>query len=460
MVRMTTRLAIVTGRIVAWAMRRSGLGGGTALPGFIALRLAPDLLTTLARKLSSGAVVIAGTNGKTTTARLLAESLRASGLHVVHNRSGSNLPRGIAATFLEATDWLGRLDGDIAVLEVDEFALPAVVRAVKPRMLVLLNLFRDQLDRYGELETIARTWRRALDELLPDATVVVNADDPILAELTAGFQERRWTFGLEDPAVALPTLPHAADWRLCPRCGASLEYERVFLGHLGRYRCRACALARPAPTVVARTVRQEPAGLALDVDWGNRTFAVRSQLSGVYNAYNLLAAASAGFALGLAPETLVPALAEVPAAFGRQERVRLAGRELTLLLIKNPTGFNEAIRLLVSTKRHCPVLIVINDLDADGRDVSWLWDVDLEALRVLSVPVSTGGIRSGEIALRLAYAGIEPCGRYPGVVEALDRWLATLPPDGCGWVLATYTAMLELRRELARRGVAVEFWAQ
>ncbi len=460
MVGMATRLAIVTGRIVAWMMRRSGLGGGTALPGLVALRLAPDLLTRLARELPSGAIVIAGTNGKTTTARLVAESLRAGGVQVVHNRSGSNLPRGIAATFLEATDWLGRLDGDLAVLEVDEFALPTVVRAVKPRLLVLLNLFRDQLDRYGELETIARTWRRALDELSPDATVVINADDPILAELTADFRERRWTFGLEDPAVALPTLPHAADWRLCPRCGAALEYRCVFLGHLGQYCCPGCGFTRPALTVAGQRVRHGSAGLLLDVRWGDRTVTVRSQLAGVYNAYNLLAAVSAGFALGLEPEQLVATLAEVPAAFGRQERVWVAGRELTLLLVKNPTGFNEALRLLESTRRKCPVLIMINDLEADGRDVSWLWDVDVEALRLLSVPVSVGGIRSGEIALRLTYAGIEPQGRYPGVVEALDRWLATLPPDGCGWVLGTYTAMLELRRELARRGVAVEFWAQ
>ncbi|MCS7050459.1 MAG: MurT ligase domain-containing protein [Thermomicrobium sp.] len=454
-------LAIASGRIIAWMARRLGLGGGTALPGLVALRLAPDLLTRLAARLPSGAVVVAGTNGKTTTARLLAESLRhAGGLRVVHNRSGSNLPRGIAAAFLEATDRLGRLTGDIAVLEVDEFAFPLVLRAVRPRLVVLLNVFRDQLDRYGELETVARLWRGALAELPPETILVVNADDPVLAALTEPFAARRWTFGLDDPSIALPALPHAADWRLCPHCGATLAYEAVFLGHLGHYRCSACTFHRPPVTVAGIAVRQGPAGSDVWIRWNGRAYSVRSRLTGVYNAYNLIGAASAAVALGLEPGRALTALAEVPAAFGRQERVQLAGRDVTLLLIKNPTGFNEAIRLLVSSGCSWPVLILINDLDADGRDVSWLWDVDLEALQSCTAPVSAGGIRSGEIALRLDYAGIPPAARYPGVVTALDRWLQTLPPRGSGWVLATYTAMLELRRALARRGAAVDFWTQ
>jgi UDP-N-acetylmuramyl tripeptide synthase len=417
------------------------------------------LLRELAGQLSYGTVVIAGTNGKTTTARLVAETLRASGAAVVHNRAGSNLPRGIAAAFIEATTPGGRMQGEIGVVEVDEFALPIAVRELQPRLLVLLNLFRDQLDRYGELQTIVETWRTALAALPGDALVVVNADDPVLAALTEPFSGRRWTFGLDDPAVALPALPHAADWRLCPRCGSALHYDRVFLGHLGLYRCTGCGFARPPLTVAGQAVRSV-VPLRVEVGIDTDSFVAESQLAGLYNAYNLLAALATGTALGLARDRLVRGLAGTGAAFGRQEHLVMDGRTLTLVLVKNPTGFNEALRLLMATEPRCPVLILINDQDADGRDVSWLWDVDFEALRTLEAPIATGGLRSGAIALRLQYAGIAPVARYPGVVEALDRWVATLPPGSCGWVLATYTAMLQLRRELARRGLLPSFWVR
>jgi len=454
-----TSLATVAGRVVTWGARRFRIGGGTALPGFLALQLHPGLLRELARQLPHGTIVIAGTNGKTTTARAIAALLETSGLAVVHNRSGSNLPRGIASAFIEASSLTGRIRGDIGVVEVDEFALPAAVQALQPRMLVLLNLFRDQLDRYGELETVARTWRAALAALPSDALVVVNADDPVLTALTEPFSERRWTFGLDDPAVALPMLPHAADWRLCPRCGEALTYRQVFLGHLGIYACTGCAFSRPPLTVAGCSVASV-VPLRIEVVAGTCRVTLESQLAGVYNAYNVLAAATAGLALGLDQVGIVRGLGSVEAAFGRQERVLVAGHELTLLLVKNPAGFNEAIRLLVLARQRCPVLILINDLDADGRDVSWLWDVDVEKLLALDVPVSTGGIRSGEMALRLEYAGIEPAAQYQGVVEAFDRWVASLPPGCCGWVLATYTAMLELRRALAQRGTLPSFWAQ
>ncbi len=455
-----TLLAIAAGRLTIQITRRLRLGGGTAFPGLLALRIAPSFLATAGRALPHGTILIAGTNGKTTTARLLAGTLESIGLTIVHNRSGSNLPRGVAATLLETIDWSGTIHRDLGIFEVDEFALPAIAQALRPRLLVLLNLFRDQLDRYGELETIVRLWERTLDSLPPETLLVVDADDPILAALTERFADRRWTFGLADPRIALPALPHAADWRSCPRCGAPLAYEQVFLGHLGAYRCTACPFARPPLTVAGRCVRMEQGTLAVETVYGERELVLQSQLTGVYNAYNVLAAATASLAVGLAPEQLVAGLAGVTAAFGRQERVELAGRTVTLLLVKNPTGFNEAIRLIASATQPQPILILINDLDADGRDVSWLWDVDLEPLRALEAPVSTGGIRGADMALRLAYAGIAPVHQFAGVASALDRWVETLPPGSCGWVLATYTALLELRRELGRRGLAREFWRQ
>lgn len=451
-------LAIIAGRVTLQVIRSLRLGGGTALPGVIALGIAPNLLEALGREMPAGAIVVAGTNGKTTTARLTAAAFAHAGFTVIHNRSGSNLPRGIAAAFLEASTWLGQPAGEVAVLEVDEFALPVLVRSIQPRLLLLLNLFRDQLDRYGELTTIAQEWQGALATLPLETILIINADDPLLASLTEPYESRRWAFGLAAPEIALPELPHAADWRTCPRCGALLHYRAVYLAHLGDYSCLSCGFARPNLSVEGVKVSAGERGLMLTVRWGGRCSTLSSQLRGVYNAYNLLAAFTTGLAGGFLPEQLAKTLEMVPAAFGRQEQVRVAGHDVTLVLIKNPTGFNEAVRLLLSPPCQQPILIIINDRDADGRDVSWLWDVDLEPLGRLKVPISTAGTRSAEMALRLSYAGIQPMACFTGVTQGFEQWLATLPPGSGGWVLASYTAMLELRKELARRGAATTFW--
>lgn len=457
-------LAVGVSRLSAAALRRLGWGGGTALPGLLASLVDPAALSKLSRQLLAGCVVVAGTNGKTTTARMLATILEQAGHRVVHNRAGSNLVRGITAAIAEQSSLLGRVRGEIAVLEADEAAFPAVVRQTSPRTVLLLNLFRDQLDRYGELDTVARAWGEALNALPAASAVVVNVDDPALAALTGELAGRRLTFGLAEQRFALDRLPHAADASVCRRCGTAFTYRAAFLSHLGDYRCPGCGFERPPLDVAARAIALEGLErLSFEVTApGQQPWRVEVPLSGLYNVYNALAAVAAAHALGIAPELIRAGLAATRAAFGRLERVCYRDRSLVIVLIKNPTGLNEVVRMLTSARVEAPLLILINDLDADGRDVSWLWDADLEPLAQTGLPVFTGGIRGADMALRLKYAGLPEerlrvLGDLPG---ALDAFVSELAPGQTGYILPTYTALLALRRALAERGVAPAFWRQ
>ena len=468
--------AVAAAKLASAGIRRLGRGGGTAIPGLIADRIDPTLLSKLAGRLPRGVVVVAGTNGKTTTARMLADILEADGARVVHNRSGSNLIRGVAAAFAGQASLRGNPGGDAAVIETDEAAFPEVVRRLRPRLVLLNNLFRDQLDRYGELNTIAAKWQTALSELPVESTVVVNADDPALAAISEGLTARRLAFGLDEARYTLHALPHAVDAATCRRCGHDLAYDALYSSHLGAWRCPACGNARPPLDVAGRDVHLDGVeALAVTVRLGHangsergpRDLRLEIGVPGLYNAYNTVAAAAAALSLGVPAATVARALKSFRAAFGRIERVTLAGRTLTLALVKNPVGCNEVLRMLAGTGPTggvaVPTLIAINDLAADGRDVSWLWDADFELLAGGTAPLFAAGVRGPDMVNRLKYAGV-PVNRItllpedPG--EALDAFVAALPPGGTGYVLPTYTAMLDLRKVLADRGAVETFWRQ
>ncbi len=459
--------AIAAAKLASAGIRRTGRGGGTSAPGLIADRIDPALLAKLASRLERGAIVVAGTNGKTTTSRMIADVLEADGARVVHNRSGSNLVRGVVAAFAGQARMTGDPGGNVAVIEADEAAFPAITARITPQIIVLNNLFRDQLDRYGELNTVARRWRQALEALPATTTVVVDADDPTLAAITEGIAARRVTFGLHDVPYRLPSLPHAADAAVCRRCGADLVYEALYLSHLGDWRCPACGNARPPLDVSGRNVALHGVeSLTVSVyQHEHPLLTVEVGVPGLYNVYNVVAAVAATVTSGVPPSTIERALARFQAAFGRIERVSLRGRTLTLALVKNPVGFNEVLRMLTGATGALtvPVLIAINDLSADGRDVSWLWDVDFELLAAGSVPLSTTGLRATDMANRLKYAGI-PLDRIVQRGEdmraALDAFISSLPEGGTGYILPTYTAMLEIRQILTELGAVESFWRQ
>jgi UDP-N-acetylmuramyl tripeptide synthase len=434
--------------------RRTGRGG-TSLPGKLLLRLRPDAIARLAAPLPRGNAVISATNGKTTTAAMVASILERSGTRLVHNRAGANMAGGIATTLLDAR---GR--GDLGLFEVDEFWLGSVVEQLQPRALLLANLFRDQLDRYGELETIADRWAEVVDRMAPRGTrMVLNADDPLVADLGRTLPDAL-LFGVDDPSLALPGLQHAADSKHCRRCGAPYVYDAVLMGHLGHYHCPTGDAARPTPAIAARDVALEgvrAAAFTLVTPDGERR--VRLPLPGLYNVYNALAAAALATALEAPLDDVVAGLEAVAPAFGRAETVALGDRDMTLLLVKNPAGANEVLRTLLLEPGEHDVFGVLNDNIADGRDVSWVWDADFELLAGRVRRATCSGTRAAELAVRLKYAGVDPARIQ--VVPDLERGLDAARADGDGplFALPTYTAMLALRDLLRRRGVARSSWA-
>ncbi len=448
----------------AGALSRLRGGGATSVPGIVLRRLRPDALRLLSSRLSAGSAVISATNGKTTTAAMAAAILQRQGTRLVHNSAGANMEGGIASSLLEASHYRGGIDGELGLFEVDEAWLASVCEQLQPKTIVLANLFRDQLDRYGELETIADRWEQTVRSGPgAQAQLVLNADDPLVADL-GRERERVLCFGVQDDAVALAGMAHAADAKRCRRCGAAYVFDAVYLGHLGRYHCPSCGQRRPEPSVFATEIELRgvhSAAFTLTTPAGSAR--VELPLPGLYNVYNALAAAALGSVLGAGPEQIAQALAASRAAFGRAETVQVRGRPLRILLVKNPAGANEVLRTLALEPGEHDLLAILNDKIADGRDVSWIWDADFEALGGRLRRVTCAGTRAPEMALRLKYAGIESdrIAIVPSIESALAQATAELPRDGGDrtlYALPTYTAMLELRALLVARGEADGHW--
>jgi UDP-N-acetylmuramyl tripeptide synthase len=450
---------VLAARAVGELARRAGRSGGTSLPGEVLTRLEPNAIERLAARLQEGTAVISATNGKTTTAAMAASVLQRSGVRLVHNRAGANMAGGIAATLLAAARRRDSIDGELGLFEIDEFWLDRVSPQLHPRAMVLGNLFRDQLDRFGELDAIADRWA-ALVRRLTDTRLALNADDPLIADL--GRDRAGVTyFGIEDPSMASAQMQHASDSKHCRRCGAAYVYAAIYLGHLGRYSCPACGQRRPQPAVAAERIALNGTRSA---QFGLRTPAgaatVSLPLPGLYNVYNALAAATLCLELGFGLKQIVAGLEAVSAAFGRAEVVELDGIELSILLIKNPAGANEILRTLVLEPGEHDVVAILNDRSADGRDISWIWDADFELLGPRVRRITCAGTRAAELALRLKYARV-PVDRLhvvPELSPALDEALRGAS-NGRVYALPTYTALLELRDELARRGLVNQFWA-
>ncbi|HYB28472.1 MAG TPA: Mur ligase family protein [Solirubrobacteraceae bacterium] len=455
---------IAAARAVGELARRAGRGGGTSLPGKVLIALEPDAISELSKRLVRGSVVVSATNGKTTTAAMVASVLARAGVPLVHNRAGANMAGGVASTLLAAAHGGGRIDGELGLFEIDEFWLDRIVPELAPRGILLGNLFRDQLDRYGELDTIADRWAAVVATAAGrHAQLVLNADDPLIADLGRDAPQVTY-FGIEDPSMAMPEMQHASDSKHCRQCGAAYVYDAVYMGHLGRYRCPACGQERPAPAVAAEQISLDGTrGSSFELVTPAGQARVELPLPGLYNVYNALGAAALCLGLEIALPTVVAGLGGVRAAFGRAERLAIGDVEVQVLLVKNPAGANEILRTLALEGDELDLLAVLNDRTADGHDVSWVWDADFELLAGRVRRVTCAGTRAAELAVRLKYAGV-PSGRLhvvSGLAPALDEAVAHTCADASRlYVLPTYTALLELRSELAGRGHAVRFWEQ
>ncbi len=448
-------------RAIGAASRRTGRGGGTTLPGRVLLRLEPEAIARLGAGLTGGSTIVSATNGKTTTAGMIAAILTAEGRRPVHNRAGSNMTWGVATALLEQR-------GTEGLFEVDEAWLPRVAQQLHPRLIVLGNLFRDQLDRYGEMEALAEDWAKAVGAAPPGTGLALNADDPLIADLgrdpdTERPREGTLYFGIEDHSQALPELQHAFDAKHCRRCGHPYAYEVAFVGHLGHYSCPNCGAQRPRPDVAATRIElRGMEGSTATVRVPSGEIEVELPLPGLYNVYNALAAISAALELGVDAEHVAAALRDMRAAFGRVETIPVGEGEVSILLIKNPAGANEVLRTLKleaeGDEAGIDLWVALNDRIADGRDVSWVWDADFEVLTGAVRHVACAGTRAPEMALRLKYAGWpeDRIAVEPDIAASLDAAVAASPRRL--FALPTYTALLELRKLLADRGLAKEFW--
>jgi UDP-N-acetylmuramyl tripeptide synthase len=448
-------LARATGAV----SRRSGRGGGTTLPGRMLLRMAPDAIARLGSRLHAGSAIVSATNGKTTTAGMIASALRSAGRTPVHNRAGSNMSWGVATALLDQT-------GEEGLFEVDEAWLGRIAAQLGPRLITLGNLFRDQLDRYGELERLADDWSVIVAEHEGRAAFVLNADDPLVADLgrNADLERRAGVtyFGIDDESQALPALQHAHDAKHCRRCGAPYSYARSFVGHLGHYTCPNCGADRPTPDIVATRIALDGMrGSSVSVTTPAGATELELPLPGLYNVYNALAALASALALGVPLDVAARGIAATESAFGRVETIPIDEQALSILLIKNPAGANEVLRTLrleSSDDDGLDLWMALNDRIADGRDVSWIWDADFEVLAGGVRTVTCAGTRAAEMAVRLKYAGVpeEVIEVVPGIEASLDRALRRGGP--AVFALPTYTALIELRRHLSARGLVKEYW--
>ena len=457
--------AILAARSAQLASRRLGTGGGSTIPGVVARRVDPGVLNKLSRQLPLGSAAITGTNGKTTTTGMISKVLATAGIRAVNNSTGANLVTGVTAALVSDSSLAGRMASEMGLFEVDEASVPRVAAEAELEILAVLNLFRDQLDRYGELAYTGKVIASAFANLPRAGAVVLNADDPLVASL--GTSAARPVFyGVDAPDLDTGSLQHVADSKDCPACGTPLDYSAVYMGHVGVYRCPKGDFERPEPAYRASRVRLEGArgsSFLLSTPKGERE--ARVPLPGLYNVYNALAAAAVAGEAGVGLEDVVRGLGKFGGAFGRVEKIEAGDREAFLLLIKNPVGFNEILRTFVTGADTKNVLIAINDNDADGRDVSWLWDVDFEMLADAqaagesdAAPFTVSGSRAGDMAVRLKYADLPVGPVIPDRREAIKKALESTPPGETLYVLPTYTAMLEIRKALGDMGYTHQFW--
>lgn len=422
------------------------LGSGTTLPGLLAEFVDSDIIKKISKRFEYGVVVVTGTNGKTTAAKMLTEILVESGFTVLNNPSGSNLTRGIASSLIHSVNVFGTgLNADIAVFEVDEATMPEAMTKLWPKLTVVTNLFRDQLDRYGELDKTAMIVGGSLRGFA-DMITLLNADDPLVADLKKYAEGPVKFFGVEAEGIGTESKA-AMDSKDCLGCGNELTYKTRYFGHLGIWKCEKCGQARPRPEYVATDVTVSPKSSSFTLITPEEKTKIELGVTGLYNIYNALAAGAAAELCGSGGPATSHALRNFSAAFGRMEILKIKEKEVMLLLIKNPTGANQALSAIYTEEKPKNILIALNDNFADGTDVSWIWDIDFEYFDLSKTRFIASGIRAEDIALRLKYAGVEAKNIVieKDVVRATEILEENTSASETGYVLPTYTAMMEIR---------------
>ena len=445
-------IAILAAELARALSQITNKGSGSALPGLVAQKIDPNIITKLANMLPGGIILVTGTNGKTTTSKMAAGAIEAAGHKVIYNLSGSNLSRGIASFLIQKTNFWGtKIDGEIGIFEVDEATMPEIVSLVKPKIIVVTNLFRDQLDRYGEVDKTASIIKKAI-QMAPEATLLLNADDPLVASLGEDVKKTLY-FGIND--IYETKSKGAIDTRNCLTCGHELNFSPRYFGHLGNYSCPNCKRSRPKLNYQLTNLKlATESSSAMFMDTKTKT-QITISLPGLYNLYNALCAAAIADYCNIPSQTISYTLSNISAAFGRMEKIKIGNKNIFLMLVKNPTGFTQTIETLTLDTSNKNVFVALNDNFADGTDISWIWDVELEMAKDYFSNITISGIRAEDMLLRFKYADFNTNAIIleKNLMTALDKALAMIKDGETLYIMPTYTAMLEIRRILAERNL-------
>ncbi len=433
--------------------------GGTAMPGQWALRVCPNLLSILACGVKT--VAITGTNGKTTTARMIEEGFARQGKNYFANRSGANLLSGITTEFVMNSTLFGKCKKEYAVIECDEAAAVKVFPQLKPQVVIVLNLFRDQLDRYGEVTHTLSNIRTALSSLPEPITLCLNADCSLTASLADDLDHKARFFGIDKGAVPSGKKSELSDASHCIRCKTEYEYDYITFGHLGGFRCPKCGYRRAEADYAVTDVAQQRAdGSSIVIRADGKRYLAEVNLPALYNIYNAIAAIAAMTEMGITTEAAISAVASFKCGFGRMENFALGKGGAKVMLAKNPAGFNQLLSFLQNIPDKFVLVLCLNDRGADGTDISWIWDANFEELCNLAgtlEKVIVSGDRAADMAVRVKYAGVDP--RFVTMEHDYERLVKELETEERPiYMIPTYTAMLELRETLIRHCGGDEFW--
>tara|TARA_Y100000994_G_scaffold170237_2_gene140232 strand:- start:10020 stop:11414 length:1395 start_codon:yes stop_codon:yes gene_type:complete len=455
------RIALIFGRFAGQIVRLRRKEGATALPGLVGGLISKKLLYSLSQNMADGVVTISGTNGKTTTTNFLNLILENAGFNTLTNTAGSNLERGLISAYTDAVNaWGGypKNKQQVGLFEVDEAELARTFNQLNPRVSTFLNLFRDQLDRYGEVDNLALRWQDMIKAKGEYGSIVINVDDPNICRLQECTTGEVITFGIEDDNLKIEDLYNVKDARFCAR-GSVLKYDNLYMSHLGQWRCDCCTVFRPKPKVRAQNISLKNGSSGFDLVIDDIRHKIIINMPGLYVVYNALAAAATAYALEVDIDLIASSLNAVKPPQGRQEIFLVDQKEIRILLTKNPTGFNETIKIIMPDSESIEVnlLAILNDGIQDGEDVSWIYDADIERLKKYNIDLVCSGIRANDFALRWHLAGINPRLVCSNIEESLDRALDNVPLGGRLDVIATYTAMLQIRSILVSRSRKADY---
>ncbi len=456
-------LALSAGKLAGSTGRLLRVGGGTSFPGVVARRIDPQVLRKVVGESGARKIIVCGSNGKTTTCRMLAAIAQSAGQRVTQNRTGSNLLQGVTSAAVNGASLLGRLQTDVLVFEIDEATIRHAVPEIKPDVIIVNNIFRDQLDRYGELYAVANSLERMISELPAEATAVLNGDDPLVASFAPGARAKRLYFGMVTDDVGTQVPEHAADTIRCVRCQHDLVYTKAYISHLGAYRCPNCGYARPPLDLEVVHVRLDASGPSpIEMKTPAGPLAFDLALPGLHNVYNAAAAVGGALALGIDLTAVPGAMATLRPAFGRLETIEAGNRRIVLAFVKNPISYNTTLRTILQRPGPKHILSAHSNALTDGEDFAWLWDIELEELTPQLSSLVTSGTKAEELAMRFKYAGVPENAMQvvPDRTAALDRALSNVEPGGTLYILSGYTPLHELRRVMVQRGWAQPFWEE